>query len=136
MKNIHRILFAAIALCAVMMLTACNPSASKPAETVTPTEEPTSSYSSSSHGSSNYTNSYDMPNEDDESFSDYVKRVDPDLYDSLDDRYDTVTSGSSSSTGAGGYEMPNESDESFSDYVKRVDPDLYRELEDIYGSLG
>lgn len=60
MKNIHRILFAAIALCAVMMLTACNPSASKPAETVTPTEEPTSSYSSSSHGSSNYTNSYDM----------------------------------------------------------------------------
>ena len=135
MKSIRRILFAAIALCAVMMLTACNPTAST-AETVTPTKEPTSSYSSTSHGSSNYTNSYDMPNEDDESFSDYVKRVDPDLYDSLDDRYDTVTSGSSSSTGAGGYEMPNESDESFSDYVKRVDPDLYRELEDIYGSLG
>ena len=33
---------------------------------------------------------YDMPNEG-ESFSDYVERVDPDLYDSITDRYNTLT---------------------------------------------
>ncbi len=32
---------------------------------------------------------YDMPNEN-ESFSDYVKRVDPELYKSMTDRYDSV----------------------------------------------
>ena len=72
-----------------------------------------------------------MPNEDDESFSDYVKRVDPDLYDSMTDTYnDAVTN-----SGSGGYDMPNESDESFSDYVKRVDPDLYDSMTDRYNSL-
>ncbi len=35
---------------------------------------------------------YDMPKEG-ESFSDYMQRVDPDLYDSINDRYDKITSG-------------------------------------------
>jgi len=64
-------------------------------------------YSSSSGGSSSskYSNKYsndsssqkgeggyDMPKEG-ESFSDYMKRVDPDLYDSITDRYNNATSG-------------------------------------------
>ena len=74
MKSIRRILFAAIALYAVMMLTACNPSASN------------TSGSSSSTGAGGY----EMPNESDESFSDYVKRVDPDLYKDLEDIYGSL----------------------------------------------
>lgn len=46
----------------------------------------TSSGSSSNKGAGGY----DMPNENDESFSDYVKRVDPDLYDSMKDIYDSL----------------------------------------------
>ena len=34
-----------------------------------------------------------MPNENDKSFSDYVKRVDPELYESMQDIYDDATSG-------------------------------------------
>lgn len=37
---------------------------------------------------------YEMPNESDKSFSDYVKRVDPDLYDSMQDRYDSAVDNS------------------------------------------
>lgn len=52
-----------------------------------------SSYSgSSSSGSSGTTGAggYDMPNSSDKSFSDYVKRVDPDLYNSMKDIYDSL----------------------------------------------
>lgn len=51
---------------------------------------------SSYTGSSNKNNSnkgaggYDMPNPG-ESFSDYVQRVDPDLYDSITDRYNSLS---------------------------------------------
>lgn len=84
---------------------------------------------------------YEMPNENDDSFSDYVQRVDPDLYDSMQDQYDYYNSGSNSydssynsdkEYGAGGYEMPNENDKSFSDYVQRVDPDLYDSMQEQY----
>ena len=64
-----------------------------------------------------------MPNSSDKSFSDYVKRVDPELYKEMEGRYNNAT---------GGYDMPNSSDKSFSDYVKRVDPELYKEMEGIY----
>ena len=60
------------------------------------------SYGSGSYGSSGSTGSsnkvtgagaggYDLPNESDESFSDYVKRVDPDLYNDMTERYDSLT---------------------------------------------
>lgn len=52
-----------------------------------------SSYSgSSSSGSSGTTGAggYDMPNSSDKSFSDYVKRVDPDLYNSMKDIYESL----------------------------------------------
>lgn len=52
---------------------------------------------SSSSGSSGSSSSgttgaggYDMPNSSDKSFSDYVKRVDPDLYDSIVGRYESL----------------------------------------------
>lgn len=53
-------------------------------------------YSSSSDYSSGTTGEggYEMPNESDKSFSDYVKRVDPDLYDSMQDRYDSAVDNS------------------------------------------
>lgn len=47
------------------------------------------SYSSSSH-SSKGAGGYDMPNSSDKGFSDYVKRVDPDLYNSMKKNYDTA----------------------------------------------
>ena len=48
-------------------------------------------YNDYSHSdSSNSRNGYDMPNESDASFSDYVKRVDPELYDSMEDEYDSM----------------------------------------------
>lgn len=43
--------------------------------------------SSSSSSSKTYRNGYEMPNENDKSFSDYVKRVAPDLYDSMKENY-------------------------------------------------
>ena len=53
-----------------------------------------SSYSSGSSSSSSGTGAggYDMPKSG-ERFSDYVKRVDPDLYDSMTDIYNEATSG-------------------------------------------
>lgn len=49
-----------------------------------------SSKNSSGSSSNKGAGGYDMPNENDESFSDYVKRVDPDLYDSMKDIYDSL----------------------------------------------
>ena len=53
-----------------------------------------SSYSGGSSSSSSGTGAggYDMPKSG-ERFSDYVKRVDPDLYDSMTDIYNEATSG-------------------------------------------
>ncbi len=45
---------------------------------------------SSSYGSKKGAGGYDMPNENDKSFSDYVKRVDPDLYKSMEDIYNSL----------------------------------------------
>lgn len=57
-----------------------------------------SSYGSSSSSGSSYDSDssvgaggYEMPNESDENFSDYIKRVDPELYDSITNRYDSLT---------------------------------------------
>ena len=52
-----------------------------------------SSYRSSRSSSSSKTygaGGYEMPNSSDKSFSDYVKRVDPDLYNSMNDRYNSL----------------------------------------------
>ncbi len=49
-----------------------------------------SSSSSSKKQSETGAGGYDMPNESDESFSDYVERVDPDLYNEMSDRYDSL----------------------------------------------
>ena len=43
--------------------------------------------SSSSNGSSYGAGGYEMPNGSDDSFADYVQRVDPDLYNAMQDRY-------------------------------------------------
>ena len=43
--------------------------------------------SSSNSSSKSYRNGYEMPNENDKSFSDYVKRVAPDVYDSMEENY-------------------------------------------------
>lgn len=50
-----------------------------------------SSSSSSSSSSNKGAGGYDMPNSSDKSFSDYVKRVDPDLYNSMLDRYNSLS---------------------------------------------
>lgn len=42
---------------------------------------------------SNTKKEYDMPNESDKSFSDYVKRVDPELYDTMKDNYESALGG-------------------------------------------
>ena len=49
-----------------------------------------SNKNSSGSSSNKGAGGYDMPNENDESFSDYVKRVDPDLYNSMKDIYDSL----------------------------------------------
>ena len=49
-----------------------------------------SSYSGSSSSSGKGAGGYDMPNEGEE-FSDYIKRVDPDLYDTITDIYNDAT---------------------------------------------
>ncbi len=43
--------------------------------------------SSSSSGSSYGAGGYEMPNDSDDSFADYVQRVDPDLYNAMNNRY-------------------------------------------------
>lgn len=48
-----------------------------------------SSYSYSGGSSSSKRNGYDMPKQG-ENFSDYVKRVDPDLYKDMKKQYDTA----------------------------------------------
>lgn len=49
-----------------------------------------SSSSSSSSKKSYGAGGYEMPNSNDKSFSDYVKRVDPDFYNSMSDRYNNL----------------------------------------------
>ena len=41
----------------------------------------------------NATGGYDMPNSSDKSFSDYVKRVDPELYKEMEGIYNDATRG-------------------------------------------
>lgn len=77
----------AIAMC--LSLAACTSDASSRKKGSSSGKVTTSDASSRKNGSSSgkVTGSgaggYDMPNESDKSFSDYVKRVDPELYDSL-----------------------------------------------------
>ena len=49
-----------------------------------------SSYKSSSDSSNIGEGGYEMPNSSDKSFSDYVKRVDPELYQDMQDRWDSL----------------------------------------------
>ena len=109
-----------------------------------------SSSSSSNSSSSQSSKSYDYDKgygytepKEGESFSDYVKRQDPDLYDSMNDRYDSAKSSSSSSSKSSksydydngyGYTEPKKG-ESFSDYVKRQDPELYNSMKSRLNSL-
>ena len=66
-----------------------------------------------------------------QTFSDYVKEEDPDLYESMTDRYESATGSSSSDDydydKGFGYTAPKPG-QSFSDYVKEQDPDLYNSL--------
>ncbi len=86
-------------------LCACGSSSSYSSNTTTTTKSK-SSYSSGSKYSSSYSSGskygssssttkhnsggYDMPNSSDKSFSDYVKRVDPDLYNDIKSNYDSL----------------------------------------------
>ena len=98
-----------------------------------------SSGSSSKSSKSNYDYDkgygYTAPKEG-QSFSDYVKEQDPDLYNSMNDRYNSATGKSSKSSSKSssydydkgyGYTAPK-AGQSFSDYVKEQDPDLYNSL--------
>lgn len=49
-----------------------------------------SSGGSRSNGGSKGYGGYDMPNSSDESLSDYIQRVDPDLWDSMEDRWNSM----------------------------------------------
>ncbi len=74
MKKIAMITFLAAAM--VFLFSACG----------SPSHQPSST--PKRNGSSNIgAGGYEMPNQNDKSFSDYVKRVDPDLYDELFSRY-------------------------------------------------
>ena len=75
-----------------------------------------------------------------QSFSDYVKEQDPELYESITDNYHSAT-GKNSSSGSKdydydkgyGYTAPKKG-QSFSDYVKEQDPELYESITDNYHS--
>ena len=65
-----------------------------------------------------------------QSFSDYVKEQDPDLYDSITNNYNSAVGSKSDSYDYDkgyGYTAPKKG-QSFSDYVKEQDPDLYNSL--------
>lgn len=49
-----------------------------------------SSGGSRSNGGSKGYGGYDMPNSSDESLSDYIQRVDPDLWDSMEDNWNSM----------------------------------------------
>lgn len=74
-----------------------------------------------------------------QSFSDYLKEQDPDLYDTITNNYNSAVSNSSNSSKnydydkGYGYSAPKQG-QSFSDYVKEQDPELYDTLTDIYNS--
>ena len=76
---------------------------------------------------------YSAPKEG-QSFSDYVKEQDPELYESITDIYNDAVGNSSSKNSDNydydkgfGYSAPKEG-QSFSDYVKEQDPELYDSL--------
>ena len=98
-----------------------------------------SSYSSgsgSSSGSSDYETSDGYPTpRPGESTSDYIKRADPDLYDSMQDQYDVTTGGSSSDYDTDYDYATPKAGESASDYIKRADPDLYDSMQDRYDAV-
>ena len=62
-----------------------------------------------------------------QSFSDYVKEQDPDLYDSMTDIYNSAVSDDYDYDKGYGYTAPKPG-QTFSDYVKEQDPDLYNSL--------
>ena len=78
------VLLVAVVLLFSLVLTACTGSSSKSYSSGS-----SKSYGSSSSSSSTTRNGYDMPKSG-ENFSDYVKRVDPDLYSSMENRYNTA----------------------------------------------
>lgn len=75
---------------------------------------------------------YSAPKEG-QSFSDYVKEQDPDLYNAITDNYNSAVGNNSTSSNnydydkGYGYSAPKQG-QSFSDYVKEQDPDLYASL--------
>ena len=98
-----------------------------------------SSYSSGS-GSSSSGSSYETSDgyptpRPGESTSDYIKRADPDLYDSMQDQYDVATGGSSSDYDTDYDYATPKAGESASDYIKRADPDLYDSMQDRYDAV-
>lgn len=102
------------------------------------------SYSSDTYDASDYDYDkgygYTAP-EPGQSFGDYVKEQDPDLYDEIQDTYRSAVGGS----GSDHYEYDDDYDydkgygytapkpgQSFSDYVKEQDPDLYDAIKGNY----
>ena len=120
MKKVLVLLYAALT---VLVLCGCSPDSA-------------SSGYSSNNSSYDYDSGYgyDAPSEG-QSFSDYVKEQEPDLYETMTDIYDSATSGYSNSYSSDdydydkgyGYTAPKEG-QSFSDYVKEQDPELYASL--------
>lgn len=82
-------------------------------------------YSSSSQHDNDYGYGDPLPGE---SISDYIKREDPELYNDMSDRYNSITSNDY------GYGDPKPG-ESFVDYMKREDPDLYNSMKNDYESM-
>ena len=63
-----------------------------------------------------------------------MKREDPELYNDMSDRYDSITSNDYQSDNDYGYGDPLPG-ESFVDYMKREDPDLYNSMKNDYESM-
>lgn len=82
-------------------------------------------YSISSQSDNDYNYGDPLPGE---SISDYIKREDPELYNDMSDRYNSITSNDY------GYGDPKPG-ESFVDYMKREDPDLYNSMKNDYESM-
>ncbi len=119
--------YASIILALAMVLSLCGCSQHK-VETKQASESGGNSSSSSTSSSSS---SYSAPKSG-QSVSDYIKEQDSDLYDTITDRYDSVTKSNSDDYDYDkgfGYTAPKPG-QSFSDYVKEQDPDLYNSLFD------
>lgn len=98
-KKIVLILF--ILMTFIFIMCACGKSANsyttkKETEATRSGSYKSSYYDGDSYSGSSYKSNgtgeggYEMPNEGDKSFADYVKRVDPDLYDNMNDAYDSL----------------------------------------------